>query len=1274
MKIGGIVLVLLLALLVAAYFWFVHHAESILRDIVRARTNGTIELSLNSITYDFSTRRLNLKDAVIFNTDSVAKKSAFRVSVKRVSLQLHRLRSLVLHRELVIDSLLIQHPDIRVMKSDTLERRHGSLPHEIGDVYHSIQNALSLFEVKHFRLLDGRFLLDNQARTDWQPVAISNIYFAINNIRVGADDTGSDSLHFTEDIEFRTDHQLITFPDNRYRLGFSQFRIHVRNREISLDSCTVVSTGARQQPLALNLYFDKLRFSNIDFPALYANGQIKADSMYATNPVLDLQVTMDSTRHRERVPPMPMDTVLRHLGVNLQLGYMAVKNATTSVVTTRDGKAATFKTKGDDFEVRQLVIDRRAPQPISIGRFDMAIRGYSSLNKDSTYRFQFDSIRIVNSNILLNNFTISSLDGAPVQRHHELPVLELDSLSWESLIFDRRILAKQAILYQPEILYIRRTQAQRNGKKTSLFSILNSLDNIMSLERIRVIDGHVSYEPSPGTKLLLEQVDLTVSTNQLLGARSSSMMGDAVDSLHFRKGSITTPKWQGTIQGGSFLANGTHLRADDAVIRNKSGNMTIHAKGLHLAGLDFNDSSEQVRIDQLAWQEATVSLQPDPSAGAAGKPLALRILARQIDGAHTRLNLHTRQGLLQTYIDRLSLRNVSKQEGADATVASVHITGRNTQYTSKDLRINSGAYQVTDGAASRIDDLRITHTGGHDSIAATIPALRFVPDIAALLDGRLLFRSVALQAPVLWMSLGKGPAVATTAPATRKALPILRIGSLTLEQPVIRFHQQQEAQAIQLVWDKGPIAANNEWVIKNIVHDGKGPLQIQQVSINGTDVTFTHQGKDALQLKPQRIQLVLSHLQLAAGHPSATPWAGTLEHLDIKDLSLQGIGKDSGRLHLASLTLEHLALQAKQSPHEWIAQSPKFYLRDLSGEFMSLRDAFRWKKLSYHHAQRLLSVDSFNYRPVADRDAWVASKPFQGDYIQLQTGRIDFHQPDLRSLLQDSIVYIPAVAIQEPAISLYRDKRPPREPNVIRQLPVNQLKRIPFRLRMDSITLSNGRVQYEELSEKTNKSGIIPITQLNAMLAHVKSFGIGDNDSLKLQAQAKLFDSIDVSLRLHESYTDSLAAFLMTTRIGPANLLLLNSAVEPLASVRIRSGRLDTLTMRAIGREYLSYGEMTMKYQRLNVEFLQKGDEEKKTFVTKAITFIANAFVIKSRNRGKSGIVYFERLRDRSIFNYMIKMLLSGAGSSIGAKSNKKYLKHYKRELRRQQLPDIHYQ
>jgi hypothetical protein len=126
-----------------------------------------------------------------------------------------------------------------------------------------------------------------------------------------------------------------------------------------------------------------------------------------------------------------------------------------------------------------------------------------------------------------------------------------------------------------------------------------------------------------------------------------------------------------------------------------------------------------------------------------------------------------------------------------------------------------------------------------------------------------------------------------------------------------------------------------------------------------------------------------------------------------------------------------------------------------------------------------------------------------------------------------------------------------------------------------------------------------------------------------------------------------------------------------MASVKIASGNLDTITMRAIGHEYFSIGEMQMYYRNLKVQFLKKGSETKKTFLTGLITFAANKFVIKKENSRRTGTVYFLRNRDRSIFNFLIKTALSGIASSVGAKRNKKYHRQYKRQQKLYNLPPV---
>jgi hypothetical protein len=139
----------------------------------------------------------------------------------------------------------------------------------------------------------------------------------------------------------------------------------------------------------------------------------------------------------------------------------------------------------------------------------------------------------------------------------------------------------------------------------------------------------------------------------------------------------------------------------------------------------------------------------------------------------------------------------------------------------------------------------------------------------------------------------------------------------------------------------------------------------------------------------------------------------------------------------------------------------------------------------------------------------------------------------------------------------------------------------------------------------------------------------------------------------------------------PHSMMYLNQILPALSSIKLQSGYLDTLTMRAIGRDDISLGEMRMYYHDLKVQFLKNGKEDKKKFLQGLITFIANSFIIKNENKKRVGVVYFPRLRDRSFINYYIKIAMSGVASSVGAKKNKRLMKRYNKTLKVRQLPGI---
>jgi hypothetical protein len=166
-------------------------------------------------------------------------------------------------------------------------------------------------------------------------------------------------------------------------------------------------------------------------------------------------------------------------------------------------------------------------------------------------------------------------------------------------------------------------------------------------------------------------------------------------------------------------------------------------------------------------------------------------------------------------------------------------------------------------------------------------------------------------------------------------------------------------------------------------------------------------------------------------------------------------------------------------------------------------------------------------------------------------------------------------------------------------------------------------------------------------------------------------DSAHLSLKVKESYVDTLAGFLMTLQMRPTSLTFLNPVLAPLSSIVITSGTIDSLYLRAIGQEYLSLGEMNMYYHDLRIKLMKKGDLQQSGSFRQFASFLADAFVIKNKNEKRTGIIYFKRLRDRSFFNYIVKMTFSGIASSTGAKHSRKFLRHYRRELRGKEFPRI---
>ena len=135
----------------------------------------------------------------------------------------------------------------------------------------------------------------------------------------------------------------------------------------------------------------------------------------------------------------------------------------------------------------------------------------------------------------------------------------------------------------------------------------------------------------------------------------------------------------------------------------------------------------------------------------------------------------------------------------------------------------------------------------------------------------------------------------------------------------------------------------------------------------------------------------------------------------------------------------------------------------------------------------------------------------------------------------------------------------------------------------------------------------------------------------------------------------------MDTKLSRMNLLPLNQVLTPMGRINLLSGNNKALIFHLSGNDRQAIGEMFFRYNKLKFQIVSKDDLERVSFGNSLLSFFANRLV-KSNNpsflRKRQGIIFFERDREKAIFNFWAKSILSGVISSVGVRNNRKHLKH----------------
>jgi hypothetical protein len=298
-------------------------------------------------------------------------------------------------------------------------------------------------------------------------------------------------------------------------------------------------------------------------------------------------------------------------------------------------------------------------------------------------------------------------------------------------------------------------------------------------------------------------------------------------------------------------------------------------------------------------------------------------------------------------------------------------------------------------------------------------------------------------------------------------------------------------------------------------------------------------------------------------------------------------------------------------------------------------------------SDKSVQIDSFRIKPLVGRNEFMQLAGKQSTYMELvipylKVNSVNWYTYPTATLQMDHL------RLQLSA-SLYRDKRLPFLQRSDRPLPSHMLHRIPVQLKIDTVTLVDSFVRYEEMPESGDSTGMVFFDRLNASIVQLHNNRNMEVDT-KMHATASFMGQGELDAHFTFPY-DTLHPYRVAGTLKNFPMVSINNILGSAAKAKIESGIMQDLIFNFAYDNERSDGAVEMRYQDLKVLTLRENKKNEQS-VSRLKTLLLNTFIIKkdldeeSKDDQRKGDIDFYRDTKKSVFNFWWKSILSGIKSA----------------------------
>ncbi len=1247
------------------HLFIAYRARMMLPALVKQMSDGNYTMTAKKLRFNYLNPSIRLT-GISFHPIVEGLDQTYQITADTLVLKIDKILPLILNRQVNVEDILVVSPDIEIKRNDkgeAVSMGKDDLNSAIGQLQGNTMTFLNELKVKRCRIKNASFRYfpfpQSQRKYSIRHIDLSIADFNLPKLQ---DDTSSFSVE--GDISLNIQNPEIEIPDSFKQVQLDYFNWSNKKHDVSVGKFSISQRSLPPRVDSFLIQLDTIAIRKINWKTWLDSGIIRLDTIMAKNG----SMYFESSPKEERKTNKKDSVDFKKLKVwdaigNLELDFFSAQYINVGIINRNPGEERNNSLIGDSLAIHGLSIKPENVNPIKVNSLALSVRSFLDRGTNTNFQSSFSRLSLKGDTMLLNNYVLQSTKNSKFGLGNTLsiPSLSIKGISLQDLM-DKKANVREIRMDNPELNILTRGDRKVTGSKLLLNSnTFKEIRPYVDVDRVVLNNAKVTIRDRTDKNKIMgtEKFSAVLLSRSALAAKDAEGIMSSITNVNMDHLFFITPVTKLELFGGSINYTGKtlHFRRMEGSINNK----IIQAKlnDITIQGATdmrpFN-TDQALHLTKVNVGSGTMNINISAAKEVAGKSRD-QLLAMIDSMSLTNIAVTFHRGPLAGNA-LLKTLNATGQKGYTSGYKWDEFDGvlEKVKVANDKFSLETDEAYISSSGRSTLRNAKINLNTDKINLSASAPVMVVKSEFHSLERGETMIDYLGLDQPVIRLALSNDSLQAVDGDTTSGSF---KLTSFLFNEPDIIISKGADDEKVSFISTGKNISGGGLSISRK---PGERILGLDKLSssldklivksdtaeiFSASKVDFDiedieQKGKDPIQMKMDNFHLGTVRLDRYKNGDTIQLRTGGITLNNISKLVLQ---KDS------------ILNTAFKIPPALILPSSFFY--------RTAEKNIGIHKFSVDTKAGYLMWDSLEITNRISRDSFFARQPYERDYITASTGRL--RADDLRPVIyeNDTTVYMRKLTIDPLYLKIERDKRMPDDTVTYRPLMVRMLKRIiPFPLKIDSVHLLGSEIRHNVLKEKTGNEGSIFFTDIRGYIFNLRTFDYKENDSIRIALESKFMGKGNLVFAFRQDYTDTLQGFLMGGRmVAGMDMTELNRLITPLFGVKINKGKLNSLQLRVKGNDRLAYGSMDMYYDGLKLSVLDEDNRRKKFF-----SFLVN-LIVRTKNN-KTGIVYAERLREKSVFNYWARISLNGLLTNLGVKKNGAQVRRFYRSLKKHQLPE----